>query len=156
ASPVVERPTRACPEACTLLRSQPIATRTTRCLIPAGPTPQEPAGGRHPLGVKVLGVRRPRMTGRSRVRDDRRATMRLARLRASTVRVLVLLAAPLAVGAQSAGKRLPRVAVVSSGQPLAEMVGPDPIAPDYRAFIHTLSDRGWIDGQTVVIERRSA
>src|SRR5262249_51319406 len=28
--------------------------------------------------------------------------------------------------------------------------------PDYRAFIHTLSDRGWIDGQTVVIERRSA
>jgi len=58
--------------------------------------------------------------------------------------------------AQPAGKRLLRVAVVSAGQPLAEMLGPDPVAPDYRAFVHTLRDRGWIDGQTVVIDRRSA
>ncbi len=30
------------------------------------------------------------------------------------------------------------------------------MAPDYRLFVHTLRDRGWIDGQTVLIERRLA
>jgi putative ABC transport system substrate-binding protein len=69
---------------------------------------------------------------------------------------LALLSAPLAAEAQQAGKKLPRVVIVSAGQPLAEMLGPDPIAPDYRLLIHTLRDRGWMDGQTVVIERRSA
>jgi putative tryptophan/tyrosine transport system substrate-binding protein len=76
---------------------------------------------------------------------DRRAFV------AGTVGVL---ATPLAVKAEQAGKRLPRVTIVSAGQPLAEMLGPDPIAPDYRLLIHTLRDRGWVDGQTVVIETR--
>jgi hypothetical protein len=55
----------------------------------------------------------------------------------------------LPAAAQPAGKKLPRVAIVSAGQPLAEMLGPDPIAPDCRAFVYTLRDRGWIDGQTL-------
>jgi putative ABC transport system substrate-binding protein len=36
------------------------------------------------------------------------------------------------------------------------MAGPDPPEPPARAFIHALRDLGWIDGHTVVVERRSA
>ncbi len=70
--------------------------------------------------------------------------------------VLGLLAAALPSEAQPAGKKLPRVVLVFSTTPVAEMLGPDPVALDARAFVHALRDRGWIDGQTVVIERRSA
>ena len=58
--------------------------------------------------------------------------------------------------AQPAGKKLPRVAFVYGGTPVAEMLGPNPVSPDFRMFLHTLRDRGWLDGQTVVIDRRSA
>jgi hypothetical protein len=64
--------------------------------------------------------------------------------------------APVASEAQPAGKKLPRVVLVFSTMPVAEMLGPDPMDPGARAFVHTLRDRGWIDGHTVVIERRSA
>ena len=53
-------------------------------------------------------------------------------------------------------KRLPVVAYVSAAAPLAEIVGSDPIQPIPRAFVHGMRDLGWIDGRTVVIERRSA
>ncbi len=69
---------------------------------------------------------------------------------------LGLLAAPLAVEGQPAGKKLPRVGFVYAGTPVAEMLGPDPVSPDFRMFLHTLRDRGWIDGRSVVIDRRSA
>jgi putative ABC transport system substrate-binding protein len=48
------------------------------------------------------------------------------------------------------------VAFVHSVIPPAEMAGLDPISPLARAFVHGLRDRGWIEEQTVVIERRSA
>src|SRR5215510_14639092 len=69
---------------------------------------------------------------------------------------VTLLAAPLAAHAQRPAKKQPRVTLVFSTTPVAEMLGPDPIAPDARAFVHALRDSGWVDGQTVVIERRSA
>ena len=53
-------------------------------------------------------------------------------------------------------KRLPVVALVFGAAPLAEVVGPDPIAPPARGFVRGLRDLGWIDGRNVVIERRSA
>ena len=52
--------------------------------------------------------------------------------------------------------RLPIVALVFSTAPLGEMVGSDPVSRTARAFVHGLRDLGWIDGRTIVIERRSA
>jgi putative ABC transport system substrate-binding protein len=52
-------------------------------------------------------------------------------------------------------KRLPVVAIVFSASPVTEMVGPDPIHPLVRTIVHGLRDLGWIDGRSVVIERRS-
>ena len=72
------------------------------------------------------------------------------------VTLLTALLACLPAAAQPTGKKLPRVALVFSTTPVTEMLGPDPVAPDARAFVHALRDRGWIDGRTVVIERRSA
>src|SRR6516164_713194 len=48
------------------------------------------------------------------------------------------------------------VAFVHAVIPPAEMAGLNPISPLARAFVHGLRDLGWIEGQTVVIERRSA
>lgn len=52
-------------------------------------------------------------------------------------------------------KPLPVVAFVMSGAQLSEIVGSDPALPTVRAFVHELHNLGWIDGRTVIIERRS-
>jgi putative ABC transport system substrate-binding protein len=52
--------------------------------------------------------------------------------------------------------RLPVVALVFASAPVAEMVGSDPINPVARGFVHGLSELGWIDGRTIIIERRTA
>jgi putative ABC transport system substrate-binding protein len=62
---------------------------------------------------------------------------------------------PLVARAQRAGRR-PVVAFVHAVIPPAEMAGLNPISPLARAFVHGLRDLGWIEGQTVVVERRSA
>src|SRR5439155_5036088 len=62
---------------------------------------------------------------------------------------------PLAARAQQAGRR-PTIAFVHAVIPPAEMAGLDPASPLARAFVHGLRDLGWIEGRTVVIERRSA
>ena len=53
-------------------------------------------------------------------------------------------------------KRLPVVGLVMTDSPLAAMTGPDPVVPTARAVVHGLRDLGWIEGRTIVIERRSA
>ena len=53
-------------------------------------------------------------------------------------------------------KKLPVVALAYAEAPLAEMVGSDPINSIARALVHGLRDLDWIDGRTVIIERRSA
>ena len=58
--------------------------------------------------------------------------------------------------ARSSQKDPPVVALVFAAAPMAEMVGPDPVNRVARAFVHALHQFGWIDGQTVVIERRTA
>jgi putative ABC transport system substrate-binding protein len=64
-------------------------------------------------------------------------------------------AAPLAARAQPFPRR-PVVAFVHAVIPPAEMAGPEPVSPLARAFVHGLRDLGWVEGRTVVIERRSA
>ena len=60
---------------------------------------------------------------------------------------------PLAVRAQPAGKVV-RVGLVSS--PVSDMAGSDPIIPSARGFVHALRAQGYIEGQNLVLERRSA
>jgi hypothetical protein len=48
--------------------------------------------------------------------------------RAFVAGTLSLLAAPLAAGALQAGKKLPRIAFVFAGTPVAQMQGSEPVA----------------------------
>ena len=63
-------------------------------------------------------------------------------------------ALPFGARAGEAG-RLPLVGFVLGATPVGEMAGPEPASPVTRAFLHGLRDLGWVDGQTVMIERRS-
>jgi ABC-type uncharacterized transport system substrate-binding protein len=62
---------------------------------------------------------------------------------------------PLAVRAQQAG-RVYRVALVFTTSPVSEMVGPDPIHPMARSFEQGLRALGYLQGQNLVLEHRSA
>jgi ABC-type uncharacterized transport system substrate-binding protein len=68
---------------------------------------------------------------------------------------LILLAAPLAAETQPMGK-VPHIALVLGAAPVAEMLGPDPVHPHVRAFLHGLRDLGYVEGRNILIERRSA
>jgi putative ABC transport system substrate-binding protein len=68
---------------------------------------------------------------------------------------VAFLAAPLAVEAQPAGK-LPRIAVVFQTSPITTMLGAEPSHPHMRAFLQGLRTLGYVEGQNIVIERRSA
>jgi putative ABC transport system substrate-binding protein len=78
-------------------------------------------------------------------------------MKASAVALLCLtvVAAPLAVEAQTAVK-VYRVALVFSAPPVSEMAGPEPVHPAARAFVRALRALGYVEGQNVVLERRSA
>jgi putative ABC transport system substrate-binding protein len=66
-----------------------------------------------------------------------------------------VLAWPIAARAQQAEKDF-RVGLILTTPPGSEMVGPDPIYPPTRAFVHALRDLGYIEGRNLVLERRSA
>jgi len=68
---------------------------------------------------------------------------------------LGILLAPLAAAAQQAGK-VYRVALVFTASPVSEMAGPDPRHPLARAFLHALRALGYVEGQNLIFERRSA
>jgi putative ABC transport system substrate-binding protein len=61
---------------------------------------------------------------------------------------------PLAAVAQSA--KVHRVALVTTTAPVAEMTGPEPVNRAVRAFLHALRAFGYIEGQNLILERRSA
>ena len=67
----------------------------------------------------------------------------------------MLLATPLAVEAQPDGKR-PRIALLFANTPAADITGPQPVLREARAFLDGMRDLGWLDGQNITIERRSA
>jgi putative ABC transport system substrate-binding protein len=64
-----------------------------------------------------------------------------------------LLTAPLAVRAPSAEK-MPRIAVVLT-TPVTTMLGAEPSHPLMRAFLQRLGTLGYVEGQNIMIERRS-
>jgi ABC-type uncharacterized transport system substrate-binding protein len=49
-----------------------------------------------------------------------------------------------------------RVAIVLTTSPIAEMTGPDPVHPLTRAILHELRALGYVEGENLVFERRSA
>ncbi len=68
---------------------------------------------------------------------------------------LTRLDAPLAAEAQQAGK-VYRVALIATTSPISEMAGPEPDNPPIRAFVHGLRALGYVEGQNLILERRSA
>ena len=75
--------------------------------------------------------------------------------RLSLVVAVCILAAPLAAGAQQAGK-VYRVGLILTTSPISEMAGPNPVHPTTRAFVQGLRALGYVEGQNLILERRSA
>jgi putative ABC transport system substrate-binding protein len=69
---------------------------------------------------------------------------------------LALLAAPLAAEAQQPVTRVYRVGFLSPARPLPTLSGSEPSDPAFRAFVHDLRKFGYVEGQNLVLERRSA
>jgi putative ABC transport system substrate-binding protein len=67
----------------------------------------------------------------------------------------VLLAAPLAAEGQQPGK-VYRVGYIVTTSPVSETAGPKPAHPATRAFIEALQALGYVEGQNLILERRSA
>src|SRR5499433_475970 len=66
-----------------------------------------------------------------------------------------ILAAPLAGEAQQAG-RVYRVGLIVTTSPVSEMTGSEPVHPSVRAFVQGLRALGYVEGQNLILERRSA
>jgi len=66
-----------------------------------------------------------------------------------------LLAAPLGAEAQQVGK-VHRVGLIFTTSPVSEMAGPEPVHPLARAFVQGLRALGYVEGQNLILERRSA
>jgi putative ABC transport system substrate-binding protein len=66
-----------------------------------------------------------------------------------------LLAAPLAAHAQPAGK-VYRVGLILAAGPVSAMAGPEPVHPGTRALLQSLRALGYVEGQNLILERRSA
>src|SRR5262249_13467597 len=69
---------------------------------------------------------------------------------------LTVVAAPLVVEAQPSEKAVYRVGLIFTTSPVAEMSGPQPVHPRARAFVDGLRDLGYVEGQNLILERRSA
>ena len=69
--------------------------------------------------------------------------------------VLSLLAMPLAAEAEQAGK-VPRVALIGNAAPVPYLRDPERRGPVLRAFVQRLRELGWVEGQSIVFDWRSA
>jgi putative ABC transport system substrate-binding protein len=63
--------------------------------------------------------------------------------------------APLSAKAQQGGK-VYRVGVIATTSPVSELAGPEPANPAVRAFVQGLRVLGYVEGQNLILERRSA
>ena len=61
---------------------------------------------------------------------------------------------PVTAHAQYASKSY-RVGLIVQAPPVSQIVGPDPVDRAARTFVHTLRDLGYIEGQNLILERRS-
>jgi len=66
-----------------------------------------------------------------------------------------ILAGPLACEVQQAGK-VYRIGLIAAAQPVSEMAGPEPVSPSWRALVQGLRALGYVEGQNLILERRSA
>jgi putative ABC transport system substrate-binding protein len=66
-----------------------------------------------------------------------------------------ILVGPLVSDGQQMGK-VYRVGLIVTTSPVSEMTGPEPLHPSIRAFVHGLRALGWVEGQNLILERRSA
>jgi putative ABC transport system substrate-binding protein len=64
-------------------------------------------------------------------------------------------AAPRVAAAQRSG-RVVRVGIAASAAPLSELVGPEPANPAARGFVQGLRALGYVEGQNLILDRRSA
>jgi putative ABC transport system substrate-binding protein len=64
------------------------------------------------------------------------------------------LAAPVAAEAQTG--KVYRVALIFTTSPVSEMAGPEPTHPAARAFVRGLRALGYVEGQNLILEHRSA
>jgi len=60
------------------------------------------------------------------------------------------------VSALAQQTKMHRVAFVASTSPVSELTGADPINPAVRAFAHGLRSLGYVEGQNLVMEWRTA
>src|SRR5262245_9080906 len=63
-----------------------------------------------------------------------------------------MIARPPVAAAQSSGK-VYRVAIFATGLLVSDIAGLDPINPPYRAFVRTMRELGYVEGQNLVVER---
>ena len=61
---------------------------------------------------------------------------------------------PLSAEAQSG--KVHRVGIIATTSPVSELAGPEPINPAVRAFVQGLRALGYVEGQNLILERRSA
>src|SRR6266851_4456075 len=61
----------------------------------------------------------------------------------------------IAARAQPAGK-VYRVGLIFTTSPVSEMAGPEPVNPSARVFVRALHTLGYVEGQNLILERRSA
>ena len=62
---------------------------------------------------------------------------------------------PIAAHAQQAGKAY-RVGIIFLAAPASDLAGPKPVSPSARAFVQGLRALGYVEGQNLIVERRSA
>jgi putative ABC transport system substrate-binding protein len=79
--------------------------------------------------------------------------MKVRLLRLIAALTVGLLIVPPAGGAQQSGK-IPQIALLVNS-PEADLTGTTPKGRNARAFLEAMRELGWVDGQTVTIERRS-
>jgi putative ABC transport system substrate-binding protein len=63
--------------------------------------------------------------------------------------------APLSTAAQQ-GRKVHRVGLIATTSPVSELAGPEPANPAVRAFVQGLRVLGYVEGQNLILERRSA
>jgi ABC-type uncharacterized transport system substrate-binding protein len=56
----------------------------------------------------------------------------------------------------SQSSKVHRIALVFTDSPVAVMAGPEPVHPAARTFLHTLRALDYVEGQNLILERRSA
>src|SRR5262249_14358696 len=66
-----------------------------------------------------------------------------------------LLAEPPVAEAQQV-KKVHRVGLIFTTSPVSEMAGSEPVHPSARAFVQGLQALGYVEGQNLILERRSA